>query len=78
VNRETEIGALMPGRKADFVVLNIDPRDVEPHVFLPKTQLLMTFLGGVCMFSRHSNFALVDVPPLFEFYSQQSLEQTKK
>lgn len=51
VGREAEIGRIAPGYLADFTVLDRDLLGVAPDV-AQGTQVLATYLGGVCVYER--------------------------
>ena len=46
MHREDEIGSLEPGQRADFVVLDASPLDVDPER-IAGLEVLATVLGGV-------------------------------
>jgi predicted amidohydrolase YtcJ len=48
---EQEKGSLAPGKLADFVVLSDDLLSVAPEA-IQKIQVLQTYIGGTCVFSR--------------------------
>lgn len=43
--RDDEVGSLRPGKAADMIILDIDPRLVEPDL-IRKIDVLMTMVGG--------------------------------
>ena len=49
--RERELGRIVPGYLADFVVLDQDPLKVDSEE-LQATQVLATYLGGRCIYER--------------------------
>jgi predicted amidohydrolase YtcJ len=48
---EDKIGALEPGKYADFILVDRDPTKVDP-VSLGNTQVLETWVGGKRVFER--------------------------
>ncbi|KAK3387872.1 hypothetical protein B0H63DRAFT_542353 [Podospora didyma] len=47
-----EIGSLEAGKKADFVVLEVDPRSQERKDLHTDCKVLETWIGGVCAYSK--------------------------
>jgi predicted amidohydrolase YtcJ len=56
---EDRIGALEPGKWADFVIVDRDPTTVNPQE-LARTQVLETWVAGKKVFSRESGAAPVE------------------
>jgi hypothetical protein len=45
LDRDTEVGSIAPGKLADFVILDVSPRAVEPDQ-IPTIVVLATMVGG--------------------------------
>lgn len=48
------VGSIRVGKRADFVVLNCDPRTVEPNEFKDKVKVVQTVFGGNLVFEAKS------------------------
>jgi predicted amidohydrolase YtcJ len=48
---ETRKGSIEPGKLADLVVLDQDPRAIEPEA-LRDIKVVQTFVDGRCVFER--------------------------
>jgi predicted amidohydrolase YtcJ len=51
MNSDTEVGSLEPGKLADFVILDKDPRKVEPDT-IKDISVLETWMDGVKVYAR--------------------------
>jgi predicted amidohydrolase YtcJ len=51
---EDRIGALEPGKWADFILIDRDPTEVDPQQ-LARTQVLETWVAGKKMWERAAN-----------------------
>jgi predicted amidohydrolase YtcJ len=54
-HRETEVGSLEPGKRADFVVLDANPLDADPEQ-ITDISVLATVLGGIPVHQSGSCF----------------------
>jgi predicted amidohydrolase YtcJ len=51
MGRESEVGSLEPGKRADMVVLSHDPTEVDP-TFLRDVLVEQTYVEGQCLYQR--------------------------